>query len=95
MARHNFPDLTFEVVQHDRSWAIWLVVILGGVVGVFAFTALIVSSFTAKAGYFPDAGHFPDNSEVGRKPAADRAISGTLHLHRRHQRFTRRFTRHC
>ncbi|MGB3745197.1 MAG: hypothetical protein WBD11_11830 [Xanthobacteraceae bacterium] len=43
MARHNFPDPTFEVVQHDRSWAIWLVVILGGVVGVFAFTALIVS----------------------------------------------------
>ena len=43
MARRNFPDLTFEVVQHDRSWAIWLVVILGGVVGVFALTALIVS----------------------------------------------------
>jgi hypothetical protein len=43
MARHNFPDLTFEVVQHDRGWAIWLVVILGGVGGVFALTALIVS----------------------------------------------------
>ncbi len=43
MARRNFPDLTFEVVQHDRSWAIWLVVILGVVVGVFALTALIVS----------------------------------------------------
>ena len=43
MARQNFPDLTFEVVQHDRRWAIWLVVILGGVVGVFALTALIVS----------------------------------------------------
>ena len=41
MARQNFPDLTFEVVQHGRSWAIWLV--LGGVVGVFALTALIVS----------------------------------------------------
>jgi hypothetical protein len=46
MARRNFPDLpdlTFEVVQHDRVWAIWLVVILGGVLGVFALTALIVS----------------------------------------------------
>jgi hypothetical protein len=43
MARQNFPDLTFEVVQDDRSWAIWLIVILGGVVGVFALTALIVS----------------------------------------------------
>jgi len=43
MARHNFPDLTFEVVQHDRSSAVWLVVILGGFVGVFVLTALIVS----------------------------------------------------
>jgi hypothetical protein len=43
MARQNFPEVTFEVVQHDRGWAIWLVVILGGVVGVFALTALIVS----------------------------------------------------
>ena len=43
MARQNFPDLTFEVVQHDRSWAIWLVVIPGGVAGVFALTVLIVS----------------------------------------------------
>ena len=43
MARQNFPDLTFEVVQPDRGRAIWLVVIPGGVVGVFALTALIVS----------------------------------------------------
>jgi hypothetical protein len=45
MARLNFPDLTFDVVQHGRGWAIWLVVILGGVLGVFAVTALIVSMF--------------------------------------------------
>ena len=43
MARRNFPDLTVEVVQQDRGWAIWLVVILGGVLGVFALTALIVN----------------------------------------------------
>ena len=43
MARRNFPDVTFEVVQHDSGWAIWLVVILGGALGVFALTALIVS----------------------------------------------------
>jgi hypothetical protein len=43
MARQNFPDLTFEVVQPDRGRAIWLVVIPGGVLGVFAITALIVS----------------------------------------------------
>jgi hypothetical protein len=43
MARQNLPNLTFEVVQRDRDWAIWLVVILGGILGVFALTALIVS----------------------------------------------------
>jgi hypothetical protein len=43
MVRRNFPDLTFEVVQYDRHRAIWLVVIAGGVLGVFALTALIVS----------------------------------------------------
>jgi hypothetical protein len=43
MARRNFPDVTFEVVRHDSGWAIWLVVILGGALGVFALTALIVS----------------------------------------------------
>jgi hypothetical protein len=43
MTRRNLPNLTFEVVQHDRDWAVWLVVILGGIVGVFALTALIVS----------------------------------------------------
>ena len=43
MARRNFPDLTFEVVRHDRGRAIWLVVIPGGVLGVFALTVLIVS----------------------------------------------------
>jgi hypothetical protein len=42
MARRNFPDVTFQVVQRDRVWPIWLVAILGGVVGVFALTALIV-----------------------------------------------------
>jgi hypothetical protein len=43
MARRNFPDVPFEVVEHDAGWGIWLVVILGGAVGVFALTALIVS----------------------------------------------------
>jgi hypothetical protein len=43
MPRRNFPDLTFEVVQPGRGRAIWLVVIPGGVLGVFAVTALIVS----------------------------------------------------
>lgn len=46
MARQNFPDLAdlrFEVVQHDSSWALWLVTILVGVLGVFALTALVVS----------------------------------------------------
>jgi hypothetical protein len=46
MARRNFPDLanvTFEVVQHESRWAIWLAMILGGIVGVFALTALVVS----------------------------------------------------
>lgn len=42
MARRNFPDLTVEVVQHGHGGAIWLVAILGGVLGVFALTALIV-----------------------------------------------------
>jgi len=42
MARRNFPDLTFQVVQRDRRWAIWLAVIIGAL-GVFALTALIVS----------------------------------------------------
>jgi hypothetical protein len=41
MPRRNLPDLTFEVVQHGRDWAIWLIVILAGVVGVFAGTALV------------------------------------------------------
>jgi hypothetical protein len=39
----NFPDVTPEVVQHGSGWAIWLAVILGGALGVFALTALIVS----------------------------------------------------
>jgi hypothetical protein len=43
MARRNFPDLTFQVVQHDHSGIIWLVAIFGGILGVFALTALIVS----------------------------------------------------
>jgi len=46
MARQNFPDLanvTFEVVQHESRWALWLMAIFGGVLGVFALTALIVS----------------------------------------------------
>jgi hypothetical protein len=46
MARQNFPDLanvTFEVVQRDSRWPLWLVMILGGILGVFAVTALIVS----------------------------------------------------
>jgi hypothetical protein len=44
MARRNFPDLTFQV-QHDHSGVIWLVAIFGGVLGVFALTALIGSLF--------------------------------------------------
>jgi hypothetical protein len=44
MARRNLPDLTFEVVQQGQDWAIWLVVILAGVAGVFALTALIGSA---------------------------------------------------
>ena len=43
MARRNFPDVPFEVVQHDTSWAIWMAAILAGAVGVFVLTALIVS----------------------------------------------------
>ncbi|MGN6750638.1 MAG: hypothetical protein ACTHJS_18805 [Xanthobacteraceae bacterium] len=46
MTRQNFPDLAdlrFEVVQHDTNWALWLVMILAGLVGVFALTALVVS----------------------------------------------------
>jgi hypothetical protein len=43
MARRNMPDITLEVVQHERVWPIWLVVILGGILGVFALTALTVS----------------------------------------------------
>ena len=43
MARRNLPELTVEVVQDDRDGAIWLVVMLGGVLGVFALTALIAS----------------------------------------------------
>jgi hypothetical protein len=43
MTRRNLPNLTFEVVQHDRDWVVWLVVILAGIVGVFALTALTVS----------------------------------------------------
>jgi hypothetical protein len=43
MVRRNFPDVTFQVVQRDRIWPIWLVVILGGALGVFTLTALIVS----------------------------------------------------
>ena len=45
MARQNFPDLanvSFQV-QHESRWGIWLVMILGGVLSVFALTALIVS----------------------------------------------------
>ena len=90
MARHNFPDLIFEVVQHDRSWAIWLVVILGGVVGVFAPYGADRQPHSRLR-----LANFPDNGEVGRKSTADRAISRALHLRRRHQRFTRRFARYC
>ncbi len=43
MVRRNFPDVNFQVVQRDRTWPSWLVVILGGALGVFALTALIVS----------------------------------------------------
>jgi hypothetical protein len=43
MSRHNFPDLTFEVVRPGHGWAIWLVAVLGGALGVFALTALIGS----------------------------------------------------
>ena len=43
MARQNFPDVNFQVVKHQRNWAIWLVVILAGLVGVFALTAFVVS----------------------------------------------------
>src|SRR4029077_2705955 len=43
MVRRNFPDVTFQVVQRDRIWPIWLMVMLGGPLGVFALTALIVS----------------------------------------------------
>jgi hypothetical protein len=43
MARRNLPDLTFEVVRPARNWGIWLVVVLAGVLAVFALTALIVS----------------------------------------------------
>jgi hypothetical protein len=43
MVRRNFPDVTPEVVEHDSAWALWLAVILGGALGVFALTALIVS----------------------------------------------------
>jgi len=43
MVRRNFPDVTPQVVRRDRIWPIWLVVILGGALGVFALTALIVS----------------------------------------------------
>jgi len=41
MVRRNLPDLTFEVVQQGHDWAIWLIVILAGVAGVFGLTALI------------------------------------------------------
>jgi hypothetical protein len=45
MARRQGPmaDITFEYVQHDRGWAVWLIAILGGVLAVFGFTALAVS----------------------------------------------------
>jgi hypothetical protein len=36
-------DITFEYVQHDRGWPIWLMTILGGVLGVFLLTALAAS----------------------------------------------------
>ena len=45
MTRQNFPDLAdlrFEVVQHDSGWAVWLITILLGILGVFALTALVV-----------------------------------------------------
>jgi hypothetical protein len=43
MARRNLPDLNFEVVRPGRDWPVWLVVMVAGVLGVFAVTALIVS----------------------------------------------------
>jgi hypothetical protein len=45
MARRQGPmaDITFEYVPHDRGWGIWLIAILGGVLGVFVLTALAVS----------------------------------------------------
>jgi hypothetical protein len=43
MARRNLPDINSEVVKDDNAWAIWLIVIVGGILGVFAVTALIVS----------------------------------------------------
>jgi hypothetical protein len=43
MPRRNLPDINSEVVKDDNVWAIWLIVIVGGVLGVFAVTVLIVS----------------------------------------------------
>jgi hypothetical protein len=42
-SRHDLPDFTYVIVQHDRGWIIWLVLILAGVLGVFALSALTVS----------------------------------------------------
>jgi len=43
MTRRNFPEVTREVVQHGSGWAVWLAMLLGGALGVFALTALIAS----------------------------------------------------
>ena len=66
MVRRNFPDVTFQVVQRDRIWPIWLLVILGGALGVFAFTALIVSILISRLRFLRRKG------DPGRIPAADR-----------------------
>jgi hypothetical protein len=49
MARRQGPmaDITFEYVPHDRSWGVWLLAIVGGVLAVFGFTALAVSLIAA------------------------------------------------
>jgi hypothetical protein len=43
MARRHMPHINPEVVRHDRGWAIWLGVIVVGVLIVFALTAMAVS----------------------------------------------------
>jgi hypothetical protein len=65
MARRNFPNVTPDVVQHGSGWAIWLAVILGGALGVFALTALMSASLFR-------ADFLQPNGYVGKNPGADR-----------------------